>query len=745
MGSSTTSATRGLSGDLVADIVLGKPSFSEIVPNEITERRLNTANGGGAIVDRLHGVAYFWDAGNSRVVVWDEASGSVIRMLGQPSFNSASCNGDSGFQNYPLRAPATASSLCGVPEATLSTTEEYSPIQMAVLPGGELLVPDPGNNRVKKYTSPWVDDTVSFIWGQPDAASNECNMGGAPTNRSLCLHQAGGAGAVDVSATGVVAIADWGNHRVVLDANGDGQWDVALLQPDFTTGGYWAPGPRPGSVRFVGDDLYVVGDGQIFIFAPPFVTGMPATRTWTPVSSAEAIELDPLGRGLWVLASDGLRLFAPDETTVLQGPLYDGGWNGGGVGISASGSAYIVSSGAWDVFRYDYNGTTYGSYVSLFNLWPGAGQSFGNTVGPSGLAGPAGIDFWGDQLIVSSGGRLTAWNGAPASLANGKPFDVVVGEPDAYTIVNNSSCCGAISTSAKGWLAAVEYPGVSFFQLPLSNGAAPIGALNSPLPVLDGGSVDLKTYWLFGVAATPAGSLWISDSHNSRVLRVRDALTAPVVDAILGQVDSGGIQCNRGLYAQASDPPLDFLCSPGALAFDRNGNLFVGDNSPEVEGNFRALIFAAASIPEGNSQTIYAPTAVKAFPYRATQPGIMSKPGFDASNRMVVGFNSYLGGRFLAVYDDPLGPSVDPTRYVADLYSCPSTVAFDSVGNMYASDGCRNRVSVYLAPFSAATPTPTAAPPTLTLTPTRIAATPTPTPTQRVPPGLHKKTPTPHP
>ena len=208
---------RGVSGDLWADVVLGKPDFSEIVPNEVTSRRL--FNPGGVLVDRSvrPNRVYVYDSGNSRVLglshlgtcsggtkagkdctansdcpgsacMIKEGRGADI-VIGQPSFDRAACNGDSGTQRYPVRAPASASTLCGIHDGQLSPMETVSYATMAVDGAGNLYVPDFENHRVLRYDSPFTTDTIADdVWGQADFAGNECNRGrglGAP-DRELC-------------------------------------------------------------------------------------------------------------------------------------------------------------------------------------------------------------------------------------------------------------------------------------------------------------------------------------------------------------------------------------------------------------------------------------------------------------------------------------------------------------------------------------------------------------------------------
>ena len=113
----------------------------------------------------------------------------------------------------------------------------------------------------------------------------------------------------------------------------------------------------------------------------------------------------------------------------------------------------------------------------------------------------------------------------------------------------------------------------------------PFLEIRPPLPVAGGG--ELK--WtgglnIGGIAVSPDASfLWLSDPSLSTVFRVRDPLTQPVVDIVLGHPNLTETRPNNG-----GKPARDSLSYPGALALDRRGDLFVADHALEVAGNHRA-------------------------------------------------------------------------------------------------------------------------------------------------------------
>ena len=327
------------------------------------------------------------------------------------------------------------------------------------------------------------------------------------------------------------------------------------------------------------------------------------------------------------------------------------------------------------------------------------------------------------------------WNGLD-SLTTGQPADGIVG--DEFAVGEWQYCCGRIKTDSAGRLWVLAFEGVHFldvYQLPLTEYSVPLHTIwkeEAFFPVLGTGEDITLGHGIHGIAPVASGEfLWLSDTDNHRVLRIRDPLINPVVDVVLGQTNASGNQCNQGRFSQAEPSAFgrgentDLLCFPGALSIDRMGNLYVSDHALEVNGNRRLLVFSQASTPTTNTETIFAPPAKKAFtrsavgltnlwadpwervsvigPYSADRWGPLSaatwEAAFDSSNRMVVGYNAYVGPRFVGVYDDPLGPDQLPDSFLHDFGSMPYTATFDENDNLFVGDINRGRVLVYRQPF----------------------------------------------
>jgi len=213
--------------------------------------------------------------------------------------------------------------------------------------------------------------------------------------------------------------------------------------------------------------------------------------------------------------------------------------------------------------------------------------------------------------------RIMAWKNA-TSFANGKPADLILGQKDVY------------STNAKG-------PGTAF----TTGFAQPTG-----LAVLN-------------------GDLYISDTQNNRVLRFRTPFAPPnsqqVPDLCLGQPSFQSKVANAptGLISEKS------LSLPGALRFDRQGNLWVADS-----GNNRVLQYLSTDI---------------------------AKPASAFS----IAAKTEIGQLDMISKADALPNTLAGQQRINQLQS-PTSINFDSAGRLYIGDISNNfsRVLVFPPPFT---------------------------------------------
>ena len=212
----------------------------------------------------------------------------------------------------------------------------------------------------------------------------------------------------------------------------------------------------------------------------------------------------------------------------------------------------------------------------------------------------------------------------------------------------------------------------------------------------------------------PGTRLWIADPARNRVFRIRDPLTNPVVDIVLGQTSLDGTSCNQG--RGHGQPSQTSLCNPGNVTLDPWGNVYVSDGGLEESGNFRLLEFDASLFPDNPSTALFGIPATRVFGRNGsfTDPNceLFSyvynfhlacaplQPAFTSDGQMVVGMIGYLGSRFPLVYKTPL-VSDQPDTYLNDFSSYGGySAVFDSNNDLYIADGDRARVLVYRQPLS---------------------------------------------
>jgi uncharacterized protein (TIGR03437 family) len=217
--------------------------------------------------------------------------------------------------------------------------------------------------------------------------------------------------------------------------------------------------------------------------------------------------------------------------------------------------------------------------------------------------------------------RVMAWKNA-STFANGKPADLIIGQKDQY------------STNANG-------PGIQ--------GSTFTTGFNQPsgLAVLN-------------------GDLYVADTQNNRVFRFRTPFAQPsgqqqIPDLCLGQPSFGSRAGNAptGLISEKG------LSLPGALRFDRQGNLWVADS-----GNNRVLEFLSTDI---------------------------AKPASPFS----IAAKTEIGQLDMISKADPLPASIAGEQRINQLQS-PTAINFDSAGRLYIGDISNNfsRVLVFAPPFT---------------------------------------------
>ena len=793
---------RGVAGDAWADIILGQPGFNETAPFATLPNKTWLPH--GVIVDTrdpLNQVFYVYDGGNSRILGFDledcyaDAALAIActanLVLGQPDFNSSGCNGDSAFQGFPKRAPASAATLCGLQEDQISLTEGGSGSSMAIDDDGNLYVTDYWNHRVLKYNDPYApaeDPEADDVWGQDDFTGNECNEGrgpglpegaGLPDENSLCFRWGGAnnwTSGVEIDQDGNLWVTDSGNRRALRfpagQALGAKQADVVLGQPSLTSP------PTSSSCRYTPDlvlhrlvepsAIRVTDSGRVYVadtrcqlviyYDPPYEAGelnwIPGTSLGgLPYLKMQGIDFDPTRPGtLWIAGIDEPTLILYDQATdtVIQQLGIPGGENpladaSGSIGIDADGNLLVaIGSGPYDndvlmLARDDSGGTPVYELdppVRLFQMQdkPRTDRDLADQL--------TGVAATSDQLIVSdkalgrpvTGGRILFWN----KEAGATLFESLSTYAPADGYLSGDGPQGQ-ATGFEGGLYCCNAIKV--------DDASP----TRHLWALAGSDV-----WVWDLPLTPG-------QFPSKIITFPIPLLGdPSTSIGTSGVSWGLLPADDGSHLWVSQRDMNRIVRiRNPLSASPEVDVILGQTTPNGGACNRGLasagpdtlcqpgalsydnygnLFVSDHALENNGNKrllVYDPlptnnTSVIYAP-SATKifPDVATwEPAFDSINQLVIGFNPYPSGdlRFPGVYADPLDPVVnEPDYYLNDYFSIPIAAAFDDDNNLYIAAHNRSRILAYEHPLPAVPPTPRATP--------TITSTPTVTPTKQPDPG----------
>lgn len=396
------------------------------------------------------------------------AAAVALALLGGASPVGHAAAGDAAADQVFGQGGSFVSAVCNL--GGVSASSLCGPTGAAVDAAGNLYVVDSGNHRILEYDTPLTTDLVADrVFGQPGFGTGTANTGGIGASTLF--------GPVDVAvdASGNVYVADASNHRVL-------EYDTPL------------------TTDTVADRVF--GQGGSFTSGTCNLGGRSAGS--------------------------------------LCGP-----W---GVEVDASGNLYVVDDHNERVLEYDSPLTTDTVADRVF----GQGGSFTTAScnlggrSASSLCNPTGIAVDGvGNLYLGDGlnNRVLEFN---APLATDTIADDVFGQPNLTSGVCNAGGVSASSLCSPHGVAVDVGGNVYVAERPLTNHR--VLEYDSPLTTdkvadvvfgqPDFATVGCNTGGLsatslcnpFGVAADLAGSIYVADSTNNRVLEYDSPLSAPDSD-----------------------------------------------------------------------------------------------------------------------------------------------------------------------------------------------------------------------
>jgi trimeric autotransporter adhesin len=330
----------------------------------------------------------------------------------------------------------------------------------------------------------------------------------------------------------------------------------------------------------------------------------------------------------------------------LPGPM--------GVAVDPSGNLYVGDYLAGEVFGVTATSTIF-SYVVAAGFDYGAAGMAADGAGNLFIADPANNVVNVGKVSVSSAGVITisaittvAGGGSGCSQQTNNLGD---GCPATSAILNHPRGV-AVDSSGKLYIADSSNNRILKVTAPLTNGVVSTVAGNGTAGFIDNtAAINAELNYPMALAVDTSGNLYITDQQNNRIRKV--TVSTGNITTVAGNGPNCGNVCGKysGDGGAATKAGLN---SPGGIAVDSSGNLYIAD----------------------------------VFNYRVRKvdaSGIITTVAGIGQSCLGISCNGHYGGFG--------GDGGDATRAALNL---PMGVAVDTSGNLYIADSGNNRVRMVM-------------------------------------------------
>jgi sugar lactone lactonase YvrE len=226
---------------------------------------------------------------------------------------------------------------------------------------------------------------------------------------------------------------------------------------------------------------------------------------------------------------------------------------------------------------------------------------------------------------------------------NGMAASLVIGEPDFVTNTCNDTQNSlndpvglAFDGSGNLWVADYGNSRVLKYVPPFATGMNASLVIGQPDFTTTGGTTSSTGLaFPYYIAFDGSGNLWLTDTGNSRVLKyVPPFTTGMAASLVIGQTDF----VSSGRVTTASG--LDF---PEGIAFDRAGNLWIGDTF-----NNRVLEYVPAFATGMSASLVLGQPDLVTANVNTTQNGFAGPQGLDFDSKGNLAVTDYANNRTMA-------------------------------------------------------------------------------------------------